>query len=305
MGMHFFSPADVMKLVECVRGTRTDSDTISQVMTVAKKIKKTPVLVGNCRGFCGNRMIAPYGFEALCLVEEGASVDQVDAAMLGMGFKMGPFQMQDLAGNDVSYNIRKEQGLTDPALRDPKIRYCALGDELFRLKRLGQKSGMGWYKYAQNSRVPEHDPEVDRLVEAYRRTHAVTPRAISEQEIQDRLLLPLINEGLKILWEGIAACPGDIDIIFVLGYGWPPFLGKSEPCPDSWILLWFAPSDRMLARFVSYAPIRRANAFCATCCWAAPFDAPPTGVGPPASNQPSFRSFGVAPIPMYTQHKHR
>lgn len=223
--MHFFSPADVMKLVECVRGKHTDLATIRAVMRTTKQLKKTPVLVGNCHGFVGNRMIFSYSCEAMFLLEEGATVAQVDVAITSLGFKMGPFQMSDMAGNDVGFNIRKELGLTDPATRDPSLRYSTLADRLCELERFGLKTGKGWYRYTPDSREPIPDEEVDALLQAHRHKLGIAPRQLSDDEIRERLLMPLINEGFKTLEEGVAARPGDIDVIFVYGYGWPPFLG--------------------------------------------------------------------------------
>ncbi len=237
IGHHFFSPANVMRLLEIVRGQASSKPVIATSMDLAKKLRKVGVLVGNCRGFVGNRMFGPYRREATFLVEEGASPEQVDRALYEFGMAMGPLAVGDLAGLDVGWRIRQEFKHTEI----PGARYPALEDRLCELGQYGQKTGAGWYRYDEN-RKPSHNPEVDRLVEAYARQAGIQRREISDQEIVDRLLYALVNEGARILEEGIALRGVDIDIIYLNGYGFPSWRGGP---------MWYADTvglDKVLAR---------------------------------------------------------
>jgi 3-hydroxyacyl-CoA dehydrogenase len=220
VGMHFFSPANVMKLLEVVRGAATARDVMATVMQVAKKIKKTAVVSGVCDGFIGNRMIEHYGRVAGFLLEEGATPAQVDRALEKWGMAMGPFRMGDLAGNDIGWAIRKRR-----YVEKPSIRYAKFADKLCEQGRYGQKTGKGWYLYQPGNRKAIPDPEVDTMLEAYRKELGITPRKISDAEIVQRCIYALVNEGARILEEGIAARASDIDMIYLTGYGFPLFRG--------------------------------------------------------------------------------
>jgi 3-hydroxyacyl-CoA dehydrogenase len=220
IGTHFFSPANVMRLLEIVRGKASSKEVIATCMQLSKKIGKIGVLVGNCRGFVGNRMFGPYRREAQFMVEEGASVEAIDAAMYEYGMAMGPLAVGDLAGLDVGWRIRKEfKHLEKPGVRQPLSE-----DKLCELGRYGQKTGAGWYKYDENRRaIP--DPEVARLVAQWAAEAGIKQRQISKEEIVDRLIYALVNEGARILEEGFALRSVDIDIIYLNGYGFPAFRG--------------------------------------------------------------------------------
>ena len=220
IGTHFFSPANVMRLLEIVRGKATSKEVIATCMQLSKKIGKIGVLVGNCRGFVGNRMFHPYRREAQFLVEEGASVPDVDAAMYEWGMAMGPLAVGDLAGLDVGWRIRKEyRHLEKPGVRQPLAE-----DGLCEMGRYGQKTGAGWYKYDENRR-PIPDPAVAELVRKAADQAGIQQRQISKQEIVDRLIYALVNEGARILEEGYALRAVDIDIIYINGYGFPAHRG--------------------------------------------------------------------------------
>jgi 3-hydroxyacyl-CoA dehydrogenase len=220
IGHHYFSPANVMRLLEMVRGKATSDVVIATSMALSKRLKKVGVLVGNFRGFVGNRMLAPYGREAQFLVEEGALPQEVDGAIYEFGFAMGPLAMGDLAGLDVGWRIRKEfKHLEKPGVRQP-----AIADRLCELGRFGQKTGAGWYRYDENrNRMP--DPEVEKLIEEVSKEAGITRRKITPEEIIERTQYALINEGAKILEEGIAMRAVDIDIIYLNGYGYPAWRG--------------------------------------------------------------------------------
>ncbi|MBX3421146.1 MAG: enoyl-CoA hydratase/isomerase family protein [Pirellulaceae bacterium] len=221
IGHHFFSPANVMRLLEIVRGKNTSPQVIATSMALAKTLKKVGVLVGNCFGFVGNRMVDPYMREAQFLVEEGASVQEVDAALVDFGMAMGPLAVGDLAGLDVSWRIRQEtKHLIVPGTRQPLV--C---DVLCEQGRYGQKTGKGWYLYPQGSRTPVADPVVAELIEACAAKAGIQRRSVSSEEIVQRTIYALINEGAKILEEGIALRPVDIDIIYIYGYGFPAHRG--------------------------------------------------------------------------------
>ena len=220
VGMHFFSPANVMKLLEVVRGAATAKDVMATVMQTGKKIKKICVVSGVCDGFIGNRMIDHYGRMAGWLVEEGATPWQVDKALEKFGMVMGLFRMSDLAGNDVPWMIRKRR-----YIEAPEVKYSAIADRLCELGRYGQKTGKGWYLYEPGKRDPIPDPEVEKLIEDYRKEKGIVARKISDEEIVERCIFALINEGARILEEGIAARPSDIDMVYLTGYGFPMHRG--------------------------------------------------------------------------------
>lgn len=220
IGHHYFSPANVMRLLEIVRGKATSREVIATSMALARRLKKVGVLVGNCRGFVGNRMLAPYRREAEFLVEEGAAPQDVDGTLYKFGLAMGPLAMGDLAGLDVGWRIRKEY----KHLEDPNVRHPMIGDRLCEMGRFGQKTGAGWYRYDEN-RKPSPDPEVDALIERAAAEAGIKRRAIDEQEIVERTMYALVNEGAKILDEGFALRAVDIDIIYVNGYGYPAWRG--------------------------------------------------------------------------------
>ena len=220
IGHHYFSPANVMRLIEIVRGKATSMEVIATSMALAKKLNKVGVLVGNCRGFVGNRMIHCYIREAQFLVEEGAAPEAVDKALYDFGMAMGPLAMSDLAGLDVGWRIRKEY----KHLEDPNERHPLIADALCEMGRYGQKTGAGWYRYDEN-RNPSPDPEVTALIERLTRQAGITRRSISPEEIVDRCIGALVNEGKKILEEGYALRAVDIDIIYINGYGFPIYRG--------------------------------------------------------------------------------
>ena len=220
VGLHFFSPANVMKLLEVVRGAATAKDVMATVMQTGKKIKKICVVSGVCDGFIGNRMIDHYGRMAGWLVEEGATPWQVDKALEKFGMVMGLFRMSDLAGNDVPWMIRKRR-----FVEAPEVKYSAIADRLCELGRYGQKTGKGWYLYEPGKRDPIPDPEVEKLIEDYRKEKGIVARKISDEEIVERCIFALINEGARILEEGIAARPSDIDMVYLTGYGFPMHRG--------------------------------------------------------------------------------
>ena len=220
IGTHFFSPANVMRLLEIVRGIATGKEVIATGMQLSKKLGKIGVLVGNCRGFVGNRMFHHYVRESVFLVEEGASVQAVDSAMYDFGMAMGPLAVGDLAGLDVGWRIRKEYR----HLEKPGVRQAFAGDRLCEMGRFGQKTGAGWYKYDENRRATP-DPEVAELVRKWSAEAGIPQRQIPAQEIVDRCVFALVNEGARILEEGIALRAADIDIIYLNGYGFPSYRG--------------------------------------------------------------------------------
>jgi 3-hydroxyacyl-CoA dehydrogenase len=220
IGMHFFSPANVMKLLEVVRGRETAKDVLATVMALAKKIKKTAVVSGVCDGFIGNRMIEQYGRQAGFLLEEGCTPHQVDRAIEKFGFAMGPFRMGDLAGNDIGWAIRKRR-----YVERPHMRYSKTADLLCEMGRFGQKTGKGWYDYVPGKRDAIPSQEVEAMVVAHRQSLGMTPRKISDEEIVQRLVFSLVNEAAHILEEGIAAKASDIDMVYITGYGFPVHRG--------------------------------------------------------------------------------
>jgi len=220
IGTHFFSPANVMRLLEVVRGKETAKDVLATTMKLAKTIKKTAVVSGVCDGFIGNRMIEQYSRQGLLLLEEGCTPAQVDKALESWGMAMGPFRMADLAGNDVGWYIRKRRYIERPDMKYPKI-----ADKLCELGRFGQKTGKGWYQYVPGKRDALPDPIVDDLIVKHRESLGLKPRKISNDEIVHRLIFALVNEAAKILEEGIALRASDIDIVYMTGYGFPAFRG--------------------------------------------------------------------------------
>ena len=221
VGMHFFSPANVMRLLEVVRGDASDDTTLLTAMAVGKQIDKVCVLSGMCYGFIGNRMLRHYGREAALCVMEGASPAQVDQAMEQWGMAMGPLAVGDLAGLDIGYRAREQ--LSDEE-KGPRINYL-LADRLVEAGRLGQKSGAGYYRYDRETRARQEDPVVAEIIQATRADLGITPREVTADEIVDRLTLALANEGARILEEGIAQRASDIDVVYCHGYGFPRFRG--------------------------------------------------------------------------------
>jgi 3-hydroxyacyl-CoA dehydrogenase len=222
IGLHFFSPANVMRLLEIVRGAKTAKPVIATSMALAKTIRKVPVLVGVCDGFVGNRMLAQRGREAERLLIEGALPHQVDKVLTDFGFPMGPFAMGDLAGLDVGWRVRQARGTKAP-----------IADALYEAGRLGQKTSAGYYHYEPGSRAPLPDPDVERIIVEVSKALGVRRHAIPEAEMLERLLYPMINEGAKILDEGMALRPSDVDVIWVYGYGWPIYRGGPMHYADS------------------------------------------------------------------------
>ena len=241
IGTHFFSPANVMRLLEIVRGKQTSKEVIATCMQLSKKLGKVGVLAGNCRGFIGNRMFGPYRREAQFLVEEGARVEEVDQALYDFGMAMGPLATGDLAGLDVGWRIRKEyRHLEQPGLRRPlaEDRLCDMG-------RYGQKTGAGWYRYDEKRRATP-DPEVETLVRKWAAENGIQQRVTSANEIVDRCIFALVNEGARILEEGIALRAVDIDIIYINGYGFPAHRGGP---------MWYADTiglDRVYERILEF-----------------------------------------------------
>ena len=220
IGTHFFSPANVMKLLEVVRGKKTSKDVLATVMALGKKIKKTSVVSGVCDGFIGNRMIEQYSRQAGFLIEEGCTPAQVDKAVEKFGFAMGPFRMGDLAGNDIGWAIRKRRNIERPGMK-----YSKTADLLCELGRFGQKTGAGWYDYVPGKRDAIPSDVVIQMIEKHRKAVGITPRKISDEEIVQRLVFSLVNEGAHILEDGIASKAGDIDMVYLTGYGFPIYRG--------------------------------------------------------------------------------
>src|SRR5213595_97749 len=221
IGTHFFSPANVMRLLENVRGAKTSKTAIATAMAVGRRINKVPVLVGVCYGFVGNRMLHQRGIQAEKLILEGALPHQVDRVLYDFGFPMGPFAMGDLAGLDVGWRIRKGRGVKSP-----------VADRICELGRFGQKTGAGYYKYDEK-RNPTPDPDVEKIIVDVSTEMGITRRPISDEEILQRLLYPMVNEGAKILDEKMALRASDIDVIWVYGYGWPVYRGGPMFWADS------------------------------------------------------------------------
>ncbi|GAC1402267.1 MAG: 3-hydroxyacyl-CoA dehydrogenase NAD-binding domain-containing protein [Candidatus Velthaea sp.] len=221
IGTHFFSPANVMKLLEIVRGHDTAPQTVARALALGKQIKKISVVSGNCDGFIGNRMLYPYRRQAEFLLEEGATPEQVDRAIRNFGFAMGPFAMSDLAGLDIGWRIRKRRYADGP----PAGRYPKLADVLCEAGRFGQKTGAGYYTYEPGNRTPQPDPLVAEMIAKVAQEAGIARRPIADDEIVKRCMYALVNEAAYILDEGIAARPGDIDVVWVYGYAFPAFRG--------------------------------------------------------------------------------
>ncbi|MCJ9734579.1 3-hydroxyacyl-CoA dehydrogenase NAD-binding domain-containing protein [Bradyrhizobium sp. PRIMUS42] len=222
LGMHFFSPANVMKLCEIVRADKTAPDALVTAVTIARKIAKVPAVVGVCDGFVGNRMLAQRGKQSEKLLFEGALPQQVDAVVTKFGMPMGPFAMGDLAGLDIGWRSRKDRGIKSE-----------IADALCEASRFGQKTGKGYYKYEAGSRSALPDPEVEKLIDETLLRLGRKKRVVSDEEILERMMYPMINEGAKILEEGIAARPSDIDVVWLYGYGWPIYRGGPMFWADS------------------------------------------------------------------------
>jgi 3-hydroxyacyl-CoA dehydrogenase len=220
VGTHFFSPANVMRLLEVVRGAKTDKGVIATTMKLGKTLKKVPVVSGVCDGFIGNRMLEKYVQQSLFLLEEGATPAQVDGALQRWGLAMGPFAMYDMAGNDIGWEIRKRR-----AKERPDMVYSKVADRVCEKGWFGQKAGRGWYKYEKGNRKPIPDPEVEKMLEDYRKELKLKPRKVPDDEIVERCIFALVNEGARILEEGIALRGSDIDMVYLTGYGFPPYRG--------------------------------------------------------------------------------
>jgi len=220
IGTHFFSPANVMRLLEVVRGKRTDKSVLATTMKLGKALKKVPVVSGVCDGFIGNRMLEKYGQQSLFLLDEGATPQQVDGALAKFGMAMGPFTMYDMAGNDIGWEIRKRR-----YQERPDFVYSKIADRICEQGRFGQKTGKGFYKYEAGNRKPIPDPDVDKILDSYRSEIGTKKRSISDEEIVERLIYALVNEGAHILEEGIALRASDIDMVYLTGYGFPPYRG--------------------------------------------------------------------------------
>jgi 3-hydroxyacyl-CoA dehydrogenase len=214
LGMHFFSPANVMKLCEIVRAAKTAPDALVTAVSIARKIAKVPAVVGVCDGFVGNRMLHQRGKQSEKLLFEGALPQQVDAVVTKFGMPMGPFAMSDLAGLDIGWRSRKDRGIKSE-----------IADALCEAGRFGQKTGKGYYKYEGGSRAPLPDPDVEKLIDETLLRLGRKRRVVSDEEILERMMYPMINEGARILEEGVAARPSDIDVIWIYGYGWPVYRG--------------------------------------------------------------------------------
>jgi len=221
VGLHFFSPANIMKLLEIVVPAKVAPDVVATAFELARKLKKVPVRAGVCDGFIGNRILAVYKQAADYLLEDGASPYEIDAAVRGFGFAMGPFQVTDLAGGDIGWATRKRRAAT----RDPKARYVEIADRICERGWFGQKTGRGFYLYPDGARAGQPDPEVLAIVDAERAKKGVTTRSFSADEIMRRYMAAMVNEGAKVVAEGIALRPLDVDVTFVAGYGFPRHRG--------------------------------------------------------------------------------
>ncbi len=221
IGLHFFSPANVMKLLEIVRGEKTAKDVLATSLQLARKIAKKPVVSGVCDGFIGNRMLYRYRAVGDQLLLEGASPSQIDRALENFGFAMGPYRVGDLAGLDIGWAIRKRK-----AAENPDVPYePVIGDKLCEAGRFGQKTGKGWYRYEEGNREPLVDPEVEKIIDEYRASKGVVPRTFTDRDIVEQCIYALVNEGAKILEEGIALRASDLDVVYLNGYGFPAHRG--------------------------------------------------------------------------------
>lgn len=227
LGLHFFSPAHIMKLLEIVRGAKTDKAVLDAALELGRRMGKVAVVSGNCHGFIGNRMLATYVREARAMLLEGAYPHQVDGALQGFGFAMGPFRMYDVVGIDLEWRTREMAG------KGQDVPEVQVDNRLCELGRFGQKTRMGYYRYAEGSRQAEHDPEVDALVQQVSEQLGYQRREIGAEEIVERSLLALVNEGAKILEEGIAANSHDVDLVYLNGYGFPADKGGPMAWADA------------------------------------------------------------------------
>lgn len=221
IGMHFFSPANIMRLLEIIRTKEASHEALATAVTVGTKLNKINVLAGVCDGFIGNRILKKYRLQADYLVEDGAMPSDVDRVMREFGFAMGPFQVSDLAGLDIGWHNRRRED----SIRDPRERYVPIADKLYELDRLGQKTGAGWYQYTPGDRTPQIDPVVEEVIRAESSRKNITRRPVDDTEIRERIIFAMINEGAKILEEGIASRALDIDLVLVHGYGFPAYRG--------------------------------------------------------------------------------
>ncbi|MGP8438312.1 3-hydroxyacyl-CoA dehydrogenase NAD-binding domain-containing protein [Paraburkholderia fungorum] len=229
IGLHFFSPANIMKLLEVVVPKQVSADVVATAFELAKKLRKTPVRAGVCDGFIGNRVLAVYRSAADAMMEDGASPYQIDAAVRAFGFPMGPFQVVDLAGGDIGWATRKRRAAT----RNPDARYVQIADRLCERGWFGQKTGRGFYLYPEGSRTGTPDPEVEAIIEAERERAGVTPRKFTDEEIIRRYMAAMINEGANVVHEGIALRPLDVDVTFLYGYGFPRYRGGPMKYADT------------------------------------------------------------------------
>ncbi|OAJ63623.1 3-hydroxyacyl-CoA dehydrogenase NAD-binding domain-containing protein [Paraburkholderia ginsengiterrae] len=229
IGLHFFSPANIMKLLEVVVPKQVSADVVATAFELAKKLRKTPVRAGVCDGFIGNRVLAVYRTAADAMMEDGASPYQIDAAVRAFGFPMGPFQVVDLAGGDIGWATRKRRAAT----RNPAARYVQIADRLCERGWFGQKTGRGFYLYPEGSRSGAPDPEVEAIIEAERTRAGITPRSFTDEEIMRRYMAAMINEGANVVHERIALRPLDVDVTFLYGYGFPRYRGGPMKYADS------------------------------------------------------------------------
>ena len=243
IGLHFFSPANIMKLLEIVVPAKAAPDVVATAFELARKMKKVPVRAGVCDGFIGNRILAVYRQAADCMMEDGASPYEIDEAVRAFGYPMGPYQAMDLAGGDIGWATRKRKAAT----RDPKARYVEIADRICERGWFGQKTGRGWYLYPQGARAGQPDPEVLAIVDAERRRKGITPRKFTPGEIMRRYMAAMVNEGARVLAEGIALRPLDIDVTFLFGYGFPRFRGGPMQWADMQGL------DKVLADIQTFA----------------------------------------------------
>ncbi len=229
IGLHFFSPANIMKLLEVVVPKQVSADVVATAFELAKKLRKTPVRAGVCDGFIGNRVLAVYRSAADAMMEDGASPYQIDAAVRAFGFPMGPFQVVDLAGGDIGWATRKRRAAT----RNPEARYVQIADRLCERGWFGQKTGRGFYLYPEGSRSGSPDPEVEAIIDAERERAGITPRTFTDEEIMRRYMAAMINEGANVVHEGIALRPLDVDVTFLYGYGFPRYRGGPMKYADT------------------------------------------------------------------------
>ncbi|SDM72882.1 3-hydroxyacyl-CoA dehydrogenase [Oryzisolibacter propanilivorax] len=243
IGLHFFSPANIMKLLEIVVAAKTAPDVVATAFELAKRMKKVPVRAGVCDGFIGNRILAVYREAANHVLEDGASPYEIDAAVRAFGYPMGPFQVSDLAGGDIGWATRKRKAAT----RDPRSRYVEVADRIAERGWYGQKTGRGWYLYPQGARTGQEDPEVLAIVDEERKKKGIVPRSFTHEGIMRRYMAAMVNEGARVLEEGIALRPLDIDVTFLFGYGFPRWRGGPMHWADTQGL------DRVLADIREFA----------------------------------------------------